>query len=243
MIKPIDLNADLGEGGSRDRDLMALVSSVNIACGGHAGDKETIQRTIELALQAQVAIGAHPGYADPENFGRKSMHLSSADIRSLIHRQLDRILQIQPHLHHVKPHGALYNQANQDRSIAAAVVAAIVELQPDTILYCPPTGELINAATEINLPTCAEGFIDRRYQKDGNLCPRSEPDAVIEDATKAVSQALEIANQETVTTLNDATIPLKARTLCVHGDSPEAVAILRLARKSLEEAGILISAP
>ncbi|MDP4626404.1 MAG: 5-oxoprolinase subunit PxpA [Akkermansiaceae bacterium] len=242
-MQTIDLNADLGEGGDQDTSIIELVSSVNIACGGHAGDKETIRRTVDLALKAQVAIGAHPGYEDPENFGRNPMQLSSEEIRSLILRQLERMLLIHPNLHHVKPHGALYNQANQDESIAAALVAAIAELQPKTILYCPPQGELANAAAVIKLTTCAEGFIDRRYQDDGNLCPRSEPGAVIEYANKAALQALKIANQEVVNTINGTTIPLKVRTLCVHGDSANSLITLKLTRSALEDAGIRISAP
>ena len=242
-MQTIDLNADLGEGGVQDEALMTLTSSVNIACGGHAGNEESILRAVELATLAQVAIGAHPGYEDTANFGRKPMHLSPGEIRDLILRQLERMLRIQPQLHHVKPHGALYNQSNQDEAMAAALVAAIAELQPTTILYCPPHGALATAAAEINLTTCAEGFIDRRYQNDGNLCPRTEPRALIEDIAEAISQSLKIAIQQTVTTHNGATIPLRARTLCVHGDSPYAMDLLRLSRSSLEAAGITISAP
>lgn len=242
-MKTIDLNADLGEGGAHDAVIIPLVSSVNIACGGHAGDIETIRHTVELALQAQVAIGAHPGYEDPENFGRNPMHLTSKKIRSLTLRQLERILAIYPNLHHVKPHGALYNQANQDPSIATPLVSAIAEIKPDTILYCPPKGALANTAAEIKLATCAEGFIDRSYQDDGNLTPRSHPRALIEDSNGAVSQALQIATQQTVNTLNGTTIPLGAQTLCVHGDSRDAVDLLRLSRSSLEAAGIRISHP
>lgn len=242
-MQTIDLNADLGEGGEHDAALMALASSVNIACGGHAGDGVSIRRAVELAMQAQVAIGAHPGYEDPANFGRKPMTLSGDEIRSLILRQLDRMMQIHPQLHHVKPHGALYNQANENEAMAKALVAAIAEVQPHTILYCPPQGALINAATAIKLATCGEGFIDRRYRQDGNLCPRSEEHALIETIDEAVSQSLGIAIRKTVTTLNGNTIPMIAKTLCVHGDSPAAVELLRFARASLEGAGIRIMAP
>lgn len=242
-MRTIDLNADLGEDGARDAELMALASSVNIACGGHAGDGESVRRAVELALQAQVAIGAHPGYEDKENFGRNPMQLSAGEIRSLILRQLGRMLGIHPKLHHVKPHGALYNQSNQDAAMAAAVVSAIAEVQPDTILYCPPHGELIKAAAAIRLATCAEGFIDRRYLDDGNLCPRSEHGALIEDSGEAVGQAHRIAMQGTVTSLSGATIPLIAGTLCVHGDNTDAVSLLRRTRASLEAVGIKIKAP
>lgn len=239
----MDLNADLGEGGEHDEELMALVSSVNIACGGHAGDQASIRRAVGLAIQAQVTIGAHPSYEDTSHFGRRSMQLSGDEIHSLIHRQLERILAIQPQLHHVKAHGALYNQCNQDQATAEALCAAIAGLQPDTILYCPPTGALANAAADIKLATCAEGFIDRRYQKDGSLCPRTEERALIEDAVEAQAQALKIATQQTVTTAKGRSIPLHARTLCIHGDSPNAIHILRLTRLALEKAAIQIIPP
>lgn len=242
-MRTIDLNADLGEGGDQDEALMALASSVNIACGGHAGNMESIRQSVELAIQTRVAIGAHPGYEDPDHFGRKPMELSNEEIRSLMHRQLERVLSLQPQLHHVKPHGALYNQANQDLSMAEALVTAIAELQPDTILYCPPQGELIKAAAGIKLNTCAEGFSDRRYQDDGSLCPRSEPGALITNLDEAVSQALRIATRRNVTTLTGTIIPLKAETLCVHGDGRDAATLLRITRTSLEQAGIGIMAP
>jgi UPF0271 protein len=242
-MQTIDLNVDLGEGGAHDEELMALASSANIACGGHAGDEESIRRAVEFALRARVAIGAHPGYEDPENFGRKPMTLSGEEIRRLILRQLERFLHIHPQLHHVKPHGALYNQANGDEAMAQALVAAIAEIQPHTILYCPPRGALAKAAAAIKLATCAEGFIDRRYLDDGNLCPRSDPRAVIELANKAALQALKIANQQVVTTLSGITIPMEARTLCVHGTSPHAVELLRLSRSAIQRAGIEIAAP
>ena len=242
-MQTIDLNADLGEGGAQDEALMALASSVNIACGGHAGDAASIRRAVELAVRAGVAVGAHPSYEDPEHFGRKPMSLSAAEIRSLILRQLGRMLSIHPLLHHVKPHGALYNQANVDEAMAEALVAAIAEIQPDTILYCPARGALAKAAAAIRLLTCAEGFIDRRYREDGSLCPRKEERAVIDDIDEALSQALEIAMRQTVTTGKGAIIPLQARTLCVHGDSPAAAGLLRFTRSSLEAAGIAIMAP
>lgn len=242
-MQTIDLNADLGEGGAHDAALMALASSVNIACGGHAGDGESIRRAFELAIQAQVAIGAHPGYEDPANFGRKPMFLSTEEIRSLILRQLERMLRIHPQLHHVKPHGALYNQSNEDEAMAEALVAAIAEIQPHTILYCPPQGELIHAAAAIHLATCGEGFIDRRYLDNGNLCPRTDPRAVIDDASEAVSQAIQIAILQTVTSHSGTALPLKARTLCVHGDRPGALEPLHLTRSSLEAAGIRIIPP
>ncbi len=242
-MSTIDLNADLGEGGDQDGALMSLVSSVNIACGGHAGDDRSIRCAVELAIRSHTAIGAHPGYEDPVNFGRRPMELSGDEIRGLIHRQLERILRIHPQLHHVKPHGALYNQSNQDAAMAEALVSAIAEIQPETILYCPPRGALSSAASAIQLTTCAEGFIDRRYRKDGNLLPRTDPLALIKNAQEAMSQALDIAIGGTVTTREGTVIPMAANTLCIHGDSPDAVDLLRLTRSSLEDAGVRIMAP
>lgn len=243
LMEIIDLNADLGEGGAQDAALMAFASSVNIACGGYAGDDESIQRAVDLALQTQTAIGAHPGYEDPQNFGRKPMSLANGEIRSLMLRQLERFLQIHPQLHHVKPHGALYNQSNQNQAMAEALVAAIAELQPHTLLYCPPQGALATAATQCNLSICGEGYIDRRYSNDGSLCPRTDKRAVIEDVNEAVAQSLKIAIERAVTTLSGITIPLKAETLCVHGDGFGAAILMKLTHSSLKEAGIKIMAP
>ena len=153
------------------------------------------------------------------------------------------MLRIHPQLHHVKPHGSLYNQSNEDEAMAEALVAAIAEVQPDTILYCPPHGSLTKAAAQINLATCAEGFIDRRYQDDGNLCPRSDPRAMIEHVNLAALQALKIANQRVVATLSGTIIPLEAGTLCVHGDRPNALLTLKHSRSLLENTGIRIAAP
>ncbi|MFM2198350.1 MAG: hypothetical protein RLZZ505_1782 [Verrucomicrobiota bacterium] len=242
-MQTIDLNVDLGEGGEHDAAQMALASSVNIACGGHAGDDETIRRAVEMAIHAKSAIGAHPGYEDRANFGRKPLFLTNEAIRSLILRQLERILSFHPQLHHIKPHGALYNQSNQNEAMAEALVGAVAEVQPQSILYCPPHGALARAAALHKLSTCAEGFIDRRYQHDGSLCTRSEERALIENMDEAVSQALSIAIRHSVVAVNGAVVPLKVRTLCVHGDSRGSVPLLKLTRSSLERADIRIMAP
>ncbi len=237
----IDLNADLGEGGPNDLELMSFISSVNIACGGHAGDESSMRTTIDAALAAGVAIGAHPGYEDMITFGRSNQEQSADDIHDLVCRQIERILTIHPQLHHVKPHGALYTQANRDQAMAEAIIRAIKQSTPNSLVYCPPKGELARASVAAGLQICPEGFIDRRYLADGNLCPRSDLRGLIDNVDEVISQALKIAFEHAVNTVDGTTIPLQVRTLCVHGDSPEALEMLRGTRNFLEEAGILIA--
>ena len=228
----IDLNADLGEGGSHDAALLELVTSANIACGGHAGDEETMRRSIEWALASGVAIGAHPGYEDREHFGRLAMVLPLEKITDLVRRQVEALAslagEVGAQLHHVKPHGALYNQSSRDPLLAAAVVAGITGVSPDLILYSLPASALAEAARAAGLTVYAEGFADRRYRLDGSLMPRGEPGAVIKEVDSAVAQALEIATSRNV------------ETLCVHGDGVTAVAILRALRDKLGEVGLTI---
>jgi UPF0271 protein len=236
----IDLNADLGEGDDQDDILMSLISSCNIACGGHAGNDETMRRAVYAALAAGVAIGAHPGYEDPEHFGRRNLTLSASEVRSQILRQIERLLAIIPNIHHVKPHGALYHQANHDPHLAATVCDAIQELLPGTLLYAPPFGELGIAATTAGINHCAEGFIDRGYLPDGSLCPRSTPSAIIETPNEAAAQALQIARYQQVATITGQTIPLPARTLCIHSDNPNALGILEAVRHQFQANRIAI---
>jgi 5-oxoprolinase (ATP-hydrolysing) subunit A len=231
-MRVIDLNADLGEGGTDDAALLALVSSANIACGGHAGDDETMRRTINLARASGVAIGAHPGYEDRENFGRVALVLPLKEITALVRRQVEKLASFASdaggRIHHVKPHGALYNQASRDLLLAAAVVKGVTAISPDLILYALPNSALADAGRAAGLTVWHEGFADRRYRDDGSLMPRGEPGAVIKDVETAVAQALEIASGGTV------------ETLCIHGDGSTAVAMLRAIRAELGEAGFAV---
>lgn len=238
----IDLNADLGEGGSQDAALLALVSSANIACGGHAGDEETMEETVEAALEAGVAIGAHPGYEDRGNFGRQPMALDPAAVTDLVARQVGRLAEIAAGIHHVKPHGALYNQADQDSALAIAVAEGVKRIVPGCAFYVPPGGALAAAGEAAGLEVRAEGFVDRRYRENGTLIPRGKPAAVIEDIDEAVAQALLIACKGRVRTVAGTWFPLPAKTLCVHGDSPRAAELLGAVRKALEAAGFTIRA-
>lgn len=225
-MRAIDLNADLGEGGTQDAALLELVSSANIACGGHAGDEETMRRSIELALASGVAIGAHPGYQDREHFGRLAMVLPLDQITELVHRQVRTLASLAgdlgARLHHVKPHGALYNQASRDPLLAAAVVNGITAISPELILYALPGSALAVAGQAAGLTVRAEGFADRRYRDDGSLMPRGEPGAVIKDVGEAVAQAVGFARGGRI------------ETICVHGDGVHAVDILREIRRALE---------
>jgi UPF0271 protein len=221
----IDLNVDLGEGRTDDEILLGLATSVNIACGGHAGDHATMCEAVRLAMAAGVAVGAHPGFEDRENFGRRELSVTPDDVEDLAKRQLRDILTIVRRadavLHHVKPHGALYHQADRDGRLAAAFVGVMVELCPDAILYAPPDGKLAAAAGSAGIMAWAEGFADRRYRHDGGLVPRSEPGAVITDVGDAVLQALFLMESGNY------------QTLCVHGDSENALGILRGIREKI----------
>jgi UPF0271 protein len=245
-MRSIDLNADLGEGGSHDAELTALASSANIACGGHAGDETTMRNAIEACLVHGTAIGAHPGYEDPAHFGRRPLDLAPAAVEDLVSRQVERIAEIAARagaeVHHIKPHGALYNQADRDPGLAAAVAAGVRKILPGRGFYVPPSGALAAAGKAAGLVVRAEGFADRRYLENGWLVPRGECGAVIEDIGSAVAQALEIARDHRVRAISNTLIPLMAKTLCVHGDGLDAVELLTAVRHALEAAGFTIRA-
>ncbi len=228
----IDLNADLGEGGVEDEVLLGLVSSANIACGGHAGDELTMRRTIESALAAGVVLGAHPGYEDRVHFGRRALVLPLEQVTGLVRRQVGKLAELAgragARLNHVKPHGALYNQADRDALLAAAVVKGITDVSSDLMLYAPPAGQLAAAGQAAGLALCAEGFADRRYLENGSLMPRAEPGAVITNVDDAVAQAMAIVSNG------------KVDSLCVHGDGPTGVTILQALRTALEADGLTI---
>jgi UPF0271 protein len=244
-MRHIDLNADLGEGGDQDGALIALVSSANIACGAHAGDPAGIRLAIDACLAAGVAVGAHPGYADREHFGRRPLALGAAGVRRQLSEQLQFFAGIAKQagavIHHVKPHGALYNQADRDPELANAIVEAIQTTLGDTLLYCPPAGEMARAANMAGLTPVAEGFADRRYRGDGSLVPRGEPGAVIDVIPDAIMQAVQIARNQSVSAENGSkVIPLAVGTLCVHGDGPQAAELMRQVRSALMDQGFEI---
>lgn len=208
----IDLNVDLGEGGAHDEELIRLAISVNIACGGHAGDLETMKRTVALAQGKN--IGAHPGYEDRENFGRRILELPPQTVTDFVAHQIEALAEFTP-LHHVKPHGALYNQAQKDPVIAQAIIEGVSKVLPQTILFTLPNGELSKAAIKLGHTVHGEGFIDRGYQENGQLIPRGQAGALITDLTEALEQARQLATRNDI------------QTLCVHGDSKAALALLK----------------
>ena len=222
-----DINCDLGEGIGNDELIMPFITSANIACGYHAGDAVTIQQTIKACQKHQVAIGAHPSFYDKGNFGRKEMNLSVEEIYELIFQQLIIINEIaetvDQKLHHVKPHGALYNLSAKDAGIANAIAKAVKEFDESLILFGLSGSYSIREAKKVGLKTASEVFADRTYQDDGSLTPRLQPNALIEETGIAVAQALQMIKNATVTTLSGKIIPIIAETICIHGDGEKAV--------------------
>jgi UPF0271 protein len=240
----IDLNADVGEGFD-DEPLYSLVSSVNIACGAHAGDVETMARAIDLALKHHVAIGAHPGYEDREHMGRRPLDMPPVQLRASIRDQIARLnhiaLKKATAVTHVKPHGALYNQAAVDPWLAAAVAEAVRSTQPRLRLVGLAGSWLTAAGRSAKLKVADEGFADRRYNKDGTLASRELTDALITDPGGAAAQALAIARGMPVESVDGSPVTIHASTICLHSDTAGALENARAVRAALERAGFTIS--
>ncbi|HTQ32299.1 MAG TPA: 5-oxoprolinase subunit PxpA [Opitutaceae bacterium] len=235
----IDLNCDLGEGAGHDAELMPLITSANIACGGHAGDEATMRATVALAQKHGVAVGAHPGFADREHFGRRELALPPAEIFALIKAQVLALRAFSP-LRHVKPHGGLYNLAARDATVAGAIADAVRAVDPKLILFGLAGSELIKAGRERGLRVAEEVFADRTYQPDGSLTPRSSPNALITDEDAAVAQVLRLIREGKVRATDGTDIFLKADTICLHGDGPNAVTFAKRLNVELRKAGIEI---
>ena len=249
-MKKIDLNCDMGESYGAwkmgdDAGIMPLITSANIACGFHGGDPATIRRTVRLAVDNGVAIGAHPSLPDIQGFGRRVMKISPQDMYDLVVYQAGAVEAFAraagSRLHHVKCHGALYNMAAIDEGLSDAMVRAAKDL--GCMLYVLSKSKNHEIAKRAGVPGCGEGFADRGYSDDGTLAPRDEPGGMIEDAKKSVEQALGMIEGGTVTSLNGKKIPVIADTLCLHGDQPGAVVFARELRKTFAERGIKLEAP
>lgn len=242
----IDINCDLGEGCGNDAELMRFISSANIACGAHAGDKATMQRIAELALVNGVAIGAHPGYQDRENFGRTNLDLSPDEVRWLITEQIAVMADIcnvlGTRMHHVKPHGALYNQSAKDAELAASIAEAVKAFDPGLVLYGLSGSVSIAEAEKIGLKTASEVFADRSYQNDGSLTPRSKPNALLYSVTDVTEQVLNMAKYSRVRTVDAIMFHLQADTVCIHGDGEHALEFAEAINSALTRNGFEIRA-
>lgn len=243
----IDLNADVGESFGAyslgdDERLLALVSSANIACGSHAGDPAIMEATVAAALRGGSALGAHPGYPDIQGFGRRSLALNEAETYGFVLYQIGALLAFAraagSELRHVKPHGALYNDAARDPARAKAVVRATLAAGGGLYLVGLPGCELERAAAEAGLPYACEFFADRAYEEDGSLVARSRPGAVLQDADVCVGRVLQALREGSVVARTGKAIPIRADTVCLHGDNPEAVAFAVRLREALRAAGI-----
>lgn len=235
----IDLNCDLGEGAGADEALMPLVTSANIACGAHAGGGAIMEAAVELARKHDVAIGAHPGFADRENFGRREVTLPRAELVELVVRQINALRMLGP-VAHVKPHGGLYTLAAHDRETADAIAEAVATTDPSMRLIGPSGSELLRAAQRWDVPAAAEVFADRRYRSDGSLVPRSVPQALIEDVEESLAQVLRMLREHVVESVDGTLVPVEVETLCVHGDGRHALTLARRLREELADAGVQV---
>jgi 5-oxoprolinase (ATP-hydrolysing) subunit A len=243
----VDLNSDLGEGAGHDQEILDLVSSANIACGFHAGDPASIFASIQTALERGVSVGAHPSFPDRENFGRTEMIIPPAEVYSLVAYQIGAFQALVRaaggRMNHVKPHGALYNMAVRDRSLADVIANAIFALDPKLLLFAPSESELDCAAIELGLQTASEIFADRNYLPNGTLVPRSDSNAFVHDPVEAVERIVRILTEHKVRAVDGTDISVFGTTVCVHGDNPQAVAFVRQLRERLEFEDVMIAAP
>lgn len=246
-MRTIDLNADVGEGLASDAELIPLVTSVNIACGGHAGDDDSMQHALCAAFAGGAIVGAHPGHADPEHFGRRDHVTIPTRVEALVRDQLARLDAIARRLGvdvaYLKPHGALYHQAGRDRALAEAVVAAAARRAPDALAILGQAGSALEAAAKADgLPFFAEAFADRAYLDDGSLAPRGLPGAVLTDEDAVVAQAVRLARDGVALSLSDREISVRCDSLCLHGDGVNAVALAHRLRAALLAEGISLRA-
>lgn len=249
MRRAIDLNGDLGEGveGVDDALLMPLMSSCNIACGGHAGDRDSMAKTVALAVDHGVAVGAHPAYPDPQNFGRGSTDLDPGAVADQIYDQCLRLAEVADAagiaLQHVKPHGALYNDLVDDQALATAVYSAVLRLDPPVMVYGPAATHLATTAADLDLAFVHEAFADRRYETAGRLLPRSEPGSILTDPAEILVQVEALVGCSQVATVRDGTQRLPIDSLCLHGDTPGAPTLLQVVRRWLEAHDVAIRPP
>ena len=247
----IDLNCDMGESFGAytigaDEQVMPSITSANVACGFHAGDPAVMRRTVRLAREAGVAVGAHPGFQDLAGFGRREMRVSAQEAEDMVLYQIGAFAGIARSegvaLRHVKPHGALYNMAVRDRALAGAIARAVQAFDRTLVLFALPGSELLKAGEAAGLRVAAEGFADRSYEADGSLTPRSRDGAVIHDRAAVVNRAVRMATEGKVSTLDGRDISMRVETICTHGDTPGAQDLTRAIRAGLVKAGVEVVA-
>jgi len=246
----MDLNCDMGElpeaiADGTQEALLRSITSANVACGGHAGDERTMRTTIEQAMRAGVAVGAHPGYPDRENFGRLELKMSAEAVANSVYEQVRALAEVAAKcgakLVHVKPHGALYNQAVKNRELAQAIAQGVAKYSKDLVLMGLAESPMLNVFRHAGFTVAAEAFADRRYEPDGTLRSRKFENALIRDPAEASKQALSIAQRGIVTAHDGAEVKLTAQTICIHGDTPGAPEIAATVARMLREAGVALS--
>lgn len=247
----LDLNCDLGESfgaytiGS-DEEIIPYITSANIACGYHAGDPTVMHRSVELCCRYGVQVGAHPGLPDLAGFGRRTMQIAPAEAADCVAYQIGALRafcdEVGVPLHHVKPHGALYNMAAKDRALADAICKAVQKAAPGAILLALSGSQMVAAARAIGLPVACEVFADRGYRPDGTLVPRGTPGAMIEDEDTAISRVVRMAKEGKVTACDGSEVDLQADSVCVHGDGPKALAFVEKLRAALPADGVALRA-
>jgi 5-oxoprolinase (ATP-hydrolysing) subunit A len=250
-VKHIDLNCDMGEmpealADGTQEALLQFVTSANVACGGHAGDEQMMRATIQQAQRAGVAVGAHPGYEDRANFGRNELQLKPEEIAASVHKQILALAAVAKEcgvpIGYVKPHGALYNQAARNPQIALAIAAGVRRWRTDVPLMGLAGSPMLEVFREAGFPTVAEAFADRRYEADGSLRSRTFEDALLQIPGEASAQALRMVQQGSVIVADGTIVPIQAQTICIHGDTPGAVAIAETVNQVLRQAGIRLKA-
>lgn len=248
-MKRVDLNCDLGESFGAytlgmDAEVIRHITSANVACGFHASDPLVMAKTVALAKAAGVAVGAHPGYPDLVGFGRRNMVVSPEEAKAMVQYQVGALQAFCTanglHLQHVKPHGAMYNMAAKDRRLADAICRGIREVDPELILMGLSGSCLLDAAQDAGLRWASEVFADRAYEDDGSLTPRGMDGAVITDEEEAIARVLQMVEQGTVTARSGKVIPIRADSVCLHGDGEKAVAFARRIREALSASGVKV---
>ena len=243
----VDLNADLGEGGGHDDELLDLVSSASIACGFHAADPISMLASIRAAKARGVAVGAHPSFADREHFGRREIAPPAAEVFALVAYQIGAFNALATaagtRVNHVKAHGALYNMAMRDEKLAEAIAQAALTIGSAVLFFAPGGSILARAALAVNLRVIREVFADRNYLADGSLVPRTRPDALLHDPDEAAARVIRMLQDGVVRSVDGTDVRVQAETICVHGDNPNAVAFVGALRSRLETGGVEIKAP